>query len=938
MSISVSAREVTDNTVRGGSFEETYNTVNEKGERSGYGYEFLQNIAGYAGWTYEYVTSDWTDCFTQLMNDEIDILCGISYTDERAKEMLFSDMPMGEEKYYIYTNASNTDLTAADLSSFDGKNIGVLKDHIPENVLNEWETRYGLHTQHINISSTEEIIEKLANHEIDCFVSVEESRWEEFNISPITNIGESDIYFAINKNRPDIKENLDSAMRRIRDDNPFYTDDLYKRYFSTQSSGFLSMEEKDWISQHGAICIGYLNDDTGVSVLNPSTGKLTGVITDYVDLAQDCLQGQKLEFELKGYDTRSEQLEALHKGEIDLIFHVSQNPYSAETNGFVLSDTVWTFNMAATTAKESFDENAENSVAIAQDNFALKAYISYNYPQWLIKEYETTEEALKTMQAGETDCFVSNSGTASEYLRNQKIHSVFLTKPANASFAIRQGESLLLSIMNKTLMSIPTGKFSGAVVSYSNAMRKVTVTDFIKDNFFKVSIVAGVSFSIILLVILEFLRKSMKAEAKSKQSASQALELNRQLEEKQKELQAALSEAQSTNKAKTTFLNNMSHDIRTPINGIMGMLTIIEKSDNNPEQTRECLDKIEKSSQLLLSLVNDVLDMAKLESGTVILNEEPVNLEQLCGDVMSTLSFQAEAAGIKIITEHDDYHDINVLCSSLHLKKILMNLFTNSVKYNKPNGSIYMSMRTIEQTEEILTCEFKIADTGIGMSEEFVKNNLFVPFVQADNSSRSSYTGTGLGMPIVKAIVEKMGGTIKVESKLGEGSCFTVVLSFKIVHGKATIKKTTNSAMKMAKDISGLRLLLVEDNELNAEIAQFMLEDSGAKVEMAKNGMEALQKFEETESGRYDAILMDIMMPVMDGLVATRKIRTLERLDAKAIPIIAMTANAFAEDEQKCLEAGMTAYLAKPLEIEKVIQMICEQIRKKTENTKMKNN
>ena len=330
--------------------------------------------------------------------------------------------------------------------------------------------------------------------------------------------------------------------------------------------------------------------------------------------------------------------------------------------------------------------------------------------------------------------------------------------------------------------------------------------------------------------------------------------------------------------------------------------------------------------------------MAKLESGTVILNEEPVNLEQLCGDVMSTLSFQAEAAGIKIITEHDDYHDINVLCSSLHLKKILMNLFTNSVKYNKPNGSIYMSMRTIEQTEEILTCEFKIADTGIGMSEEFVKNNLFVPFVQADNSSRSSYTGTGLGMPIVKAIVEKMGGTIKVESKLGEGSCFTVVLSFKIVHGKATIKKTTNSAMKMAKDISGLRLLLVEDNELNAEIAQFMLEDSGAKVEMAKNGMEALQKFEETESGRYDAILMDIMMPVMDGLVATRKIRTLERLDAKAIPIIAMTANAFAEDEQKCLEAGMTAYLAKPLEIEKVIQMICEQIRKKTENTKMKNN
>ena len=922
MSISVSAQDVTDHTVRVGAFEETYNMVNEKGERSGYGYEFLQNIAGYAGWTYEYETSSWSDCFTQLENDEVDILCGISYTEERAKDMLFSDMPMGEEKYYIYTDASNMNLTAANLKSFDGKNIGVLKDHIPENVLNEWETRYGLHTQHINISSAEETMEKLTNHEIDCFVSVEESRWKEYNISPITNIGESDIYFAINKNRADIKENLDSAMRRIKDDNPFYIDDLYKRYFSTQSSGFLSKDEKEWISEHGAIRIGYLNDDIGVSVQDPETGKLTGIIKDYVELAQNCLQGQKLEFELKDYDTRNEQLTALHDGEIDLIFHVSQNPYSAETNGFVLSDTVWTFNMAATTARKSFDENAENTVAVAKDNFALKAYISYNYPHWTIKEYETKEAAFKAMEEKKTDCFLSNSGTVSDYLRNQNIHSIFLTKAANASFAIRQGEPLLLSILNKTLMSIPSDKFSGAVVSYSNAMRKVTATDFIKDNFLKVSILVGITFSLVLIVVLGFLRKSMKAKAKSKQSASQTLKLNRQLEEKQKELQTALVEAQSANKAKTTFLNNMSHDIRTPINGIMGMLTMIERSGENQQQIKECLNKIKKSSQLLLSLVNDVLDMAKLESGTVILNNESVNLNQLCEEIMSTLSFQAEAAGIEVKVEHDDYCNIDVLCSSLHLKKILMNLFTNSVKYNKPNGSIYMSMRTIEQTVDQLTCEFKIEDTGIGMSDDFVKNKLFVPFVQADNSSRSSYIGTGLGMPIVKAIVEKMGGTINVESKLGEGSQFTVVLPFKIVHEEEKVKMTINPEINPVTDISGLHLLLVEDNELNAEIAQFILDDSGAKVEKAKNGLEALQKFEEAEPGTYDAILMDVMMPVMDGLTATRKIRALERSDAKTIPIIAMTANAFAEDVQKCLEAGMTAYLAKPLEMEKVIATI----------------
>ena len=290
--VSTSAQENSDHVIRVGSFEETYNVVNEKGERSGYGYEYLQDIAGYAGWTYKYITSDWKNCFTQLENGEIDILGGISYTDERAENMLFSDMPMGEEKYYIYTDASNMDLTAGNLDSFEGKNIGVLKDNITEDVLNEWELKYGLHTQHVNVSNTAEVMDKLSKHEIDCFVSVEEPRWEESEISPITSIGETEIYFAINPKRPDIKEALDSAMRRIKDDNPFYTDDLYRRYLSAQSSSFLSKEEREWIGQHGAIRIGYLNQDGGISSVDPSTGKLTGVITDYVDLAENCLQGQ----------------------------------------------------------------------------------------------------------------------------------------------------------------------------------------------------------------------------------------------------------------------------------------------------------------------------------------------------------------------------------------------------------------------------------------------------------------------------------------------------------------------------------------------------------------------------------------------------------------------------------------------------------------------
>lgn len=445
----------------------------------------------------------------------------------------------------------------------------------------------------------------------------------------------------------------------------------------------------------------------------------------------------------------------------------------------------------------------------------------------------------------------------------------------------------------------------------------------IQDNLLTVSLIVGISFFVVLCIILRSWKKSKRAEERFKKSAEQALKLNQELEEKRQELQNALVEAQSANKAKTSFLNNMSHDIRTPINGIMGMLTILEKSGNDGERAKDCLNKINESSKLLLSLVNDVLDMAKLESDTVVFSDESINLDQVCQEITESLSFQAEEKGLHVVGEHDDYSGIYVWSNSVHLKKILMNLFTNSMKYNKVNGSIYMSMRTIERSEDHMTCEFKIRDNGIGMSEEFIKNELFTPFVQADNSPRSDYNGTGLGMPIVKQLVEKMGGTITVESKLGEGSCFTVILPFKIDTNARPEEKEDFDA-----DISDIRVLLVEDNELNVEIAEFMLTENGAKVETVNNGLEAVQHFEDSEPGTYDVILMDVMMPVMDGLTATRTIRALDRQDAKTIPIIAMTANAFREDAEKCMEAGMNAHLAKPLDDEKIKQTISEELRK----------
>lgn len=408
-----------------------------------------------------------------------------------------------------------------------------------------------------------------------------------------------------------------------------------------------------------------------------------------------------------------------------------------------------------------------------------------------------------------------------------------------------------------------------------------------------------------------------QSEQNHVKSLQESMEINKQL-------RRAIASKEKAAAAKSQFLANMSHDIRTPINGIMGMLEIIRKTKGNQDKEEECLDKIEVSSKLLLSLVNDVLDMAKLDTDAVVLSHEPFNLDRICNETVEAVSFQAEEAGLEVTGEHGDYTGINVLGSPLHLKKILINLFSNSVKYNKPNGKIHMSMKTLERTEDTITCEFKIRDTGVGMSQEFVEKKLFHPFVQADTSSRSNYTGTGLGMSIVKQLIDKMGGTISVESELGKGSCFTVVIPFEIDH-EASLKQSEEVENA---DISGLNIMVAEDNELNMEIIEFLLTEQGAHVEKVQNGQEALDKFEGSEAGTYDVILMDLMMPVMDGISATKAIRASKHAEAETIPIIAMTANAFYEDERKCLDAGMNAHLAKPLDMKMVVSTIAECVGK----------
>ena len=391
------------------------------------------------------------------------------------------------------------------------------------------------------------------------------------------------------------------------------------------------------------------------------------------------------------------------------------------------------------------------------------------------------------------------------------------------------------------------------------------------------------------------------------------------------ELLRTAKKAEAANEAKTEFLQRMSHDIRTPINGICGMINVADYYADNMEKQTECRAKIKEASHLLLELINEVLDMSKLESDEVVLEEIPFNLNSISEEILGVIEHMATEQNIRIIWEEKEVTHWNLIGSPVHVKRILMNILSNAVKYNKENGYVYISCREIPSKQTAMpTLEFVCRDTGIGMTEAFQKR-IFEPFAQEHAGSRTKFAGTGLGMPITKKLVEKMGGNISFESKEGTGTTFVIRIPFQI---DADMKDRNETEEKTETSIQGLHVLLTEDNELNMEIAEFVLQNEGAVVTKAWNGQKAVDIFRKNRPGEFDAILMDIMMPVMNGYEAAKMIRSLDREDAKVIPIIAMTANAFTEDKMRAKEAGMDEHIAKPVDGKLLVKVINELVKR----------
>lgn len=674
---------------------------------------------------------------------------------------------------------------------------------------------------------------------------------------------------------------------------------------------FLTGVEKSYIEDHGSIRIGFLDNDPVVFSMDQRSGQLSGILTEYISYARDCLGNHTLDFDIVAFDDYDKMIKALQNHKIDVIYYASRNPDFAEQNNYALTNTAWTYSLMAVTDKENFNEDEVYTVVVPKNKVALKQHIAYSYPQWNLLDCETMDEASEMVVDGKADCFIMGTSQALLFDNYKNLKSIPLTKTMEGCFAVKDGDATLLSILNKTIKAMPSDMLTSAIAMYESTADKVTFYEFLKDNL-KVVLVLAQCIIIIILVLL--------------QRARIASENTKKLNDK---LEIALKKAEDASLAKTQFLHNMLHDIRTPMNAILGYSKLMEDEleGNESSKVSEYLKKLQKSGSVLLSIINNVLDMARIESGHMEVDENYANIEDIRKRLFDMFEDEAKKKNIDVKYTLNIEHK-HVMADVTKVEEIFVNILSNALKYTPSNGQIKVNVDELECDEPgYMVVRTDITDTGIGMSQEYL-DKIFESFSRERTTTTSKINGTGLGMAIVKKYVDLLGGTIDVKSELGKGSTFIVTLKYKIADKRYYLSAKDENVTVDHTSLKGKHILLAEDNDLNAEIAMTILEHAGLQVDCVENGVECVNRIIGKPAGTYDLILMDIQMPKMDGYKATKEIRSLKDKSKACIPIVAMTANAFEEDKKKAFDAGMDGHIAKPINIEDLFVVLTDIINK----------
>ena len=912
-------------TVKVGYYE---NEVFEEGAedgaiKTGYAYEYYRKISEYTGWKYEYVYGEFGDLYDMLVDGDIDLLAGLAYKPDRANFIGYPSLPMGNETYNLVKHATDDSITS-DSETLSDCTIGAL-DSAMVDTLNQYLATNDVEATVEVFSGYNAMFDAFNANEIDVMAVEGDGAYGRDDAEVLAPFGSSDYYLCANIARPDIMNDLNDAQAALAVDEPNYLSSLRSKYYATSiSARAFSTAEKEWLATHSNLRVGYLENYMPYSGKDDN-GQATGIVKDIIPEILTDLGINNLSVSFIGYKSYDNMISDMADGAIDVAFPVGGGLYFSEENNIYQSHPV----ASASTElvhKGAFTKETTSTFAVNENNRMQYYFVRSNFPDSKIDLYPSIDACLEAVISGKATCTTLNGLRANDILKNSKYSGLVLYqlgREDDRCFGVEIGNEGLLKLLNRGINVVGDDFAQNISYRYTTALYSYTLVDALLDNIFLV--LAGI-LAIAALIVWFVVRDSRRTRKQMAEKERARLKLETQ----QVALQDALANAESASRAKTTFLNNMSHDIRTPMNAIVGFTTLASHHIDDKDMVSDYLAKISVSSQHLLSLINDVLDMSRIESGNVTIDESEVNILELIDSLRSLVEGDAKAKGVNLVFDVHGIEHSTVVTDRLRLNQVFINILSNAVKFTPEGGTITFSATEAPATSaDLADFEFRIKDTGIGISDEFQKT-IFDAFSRERTSTVSGIEGTGLGMAITKNIVDMLGGAISVKSEVGVGSEFVVELPCHVcgtIESAAPAPVQPHNAEDEPRDFTGKRVLLAEDNEMNQMIAEAILNEVGLEVDIAADGSIAVEKVASADAGYYDIVLMDIQMPKMDGYEAARQIRNLPENAKASVPIVAVTANAFEEDRQIAMQAGMNGHLAKPYDIPKMMETLAALIK-----------
>lgn len=882
---------------------EGFHTYSEEDGYGGMDAAYLEELSGYTGWKIEYVDCDsWDDALVKLKAKEVDLVGSAQYSEERAGMFEYASLPSGYTFGCLFVKENST-LAFEDFDSMKSMKFGVVESYIRKKEFLEYLDRNGIHNPNLKeYTTTQEMQEALQSGEIDVAAHTLTEVWNRQSL--VGKFAYAPYYYITWKGNVALLDELNMGIEELKMYDPAFEQKLTARYYGDRRENFAA-DELALINRGDTVRIGFYKDTMPLAYINDK-GENDGI---YIQILKVISERSGLSIEFCPMDRSEYWKDLIADGEIDFYVGSSNMKLTVDEN-IMLTNAFMPYNAVIVSKNDYVFSDEEVTMVLTKGRTYWADNMEAQGQPVIYRD--SAKDCLQALEKGMADITVLNTIEYNYQSKNERFSNLiewenhrYQSEATLATF--KDIDQVLFRVMNKSLRLISEEEKEDIINQYMNiSYDSYEMLDYLYQT---KDVIAVSGIVLVLLLIFGFTVFHM-------QKNSYHL-----LEKKNAELQTAIQGAERANQAKTEFLSHMSHDIRTPINGIMGMLNIAEKNPEDMERQQDCREKIKTSAEHLLSLINDVLDISKLEKGNVEFAKEHFHLSELLNSCSVIVGGQAAERNVTLVMDYTKAgqlpHDYFV-GSPLHIKQILINIAGNAVKYNKPMGSVTFKCYETAAENGIARICFEISDTGIGMSREYLKH-IFEPFTQEEAGARTSYQGSGLGMTITKNLVDKMGGDIEIQSEPGKGSVFTVVLPLEIARPQEIEEEDQEGK---TADITGRRALIVDDIELNLEIAQFMLMEMGLETVTAANGQEAVDMFCQSDPFTYHIIFMDVMMPVMDGYEAVRTIRGLDRPDAASVPIVAMTANAFAEDVKAAKDAGMDEHIAKPLEPEVVKRVL----------------